>query len=669
MCIEHTPPISEISEKLLYIGKVIAKFNLDPKRYITAFLQNQHKQIVLHHRLWGAQIGWRSTLEVLHTIKGLVCKTTEGKSRWSAYILSEAQEILAAEGGSHGQFPAGTYYNSSKITPQFFYEEAKSDRVARLVREDMPFLYNLIKNKINQNQMVPKVKFGGSDSGSDVDEPSQAATRAEPTPDIEESSNDEIHSSKRRYPQAQDAKDEIYDRTDRPHVISATICAMVSFATNRRDNALQIQNSVVLLACGVTERVNTFLNYIGLSSSRRTAHRALRALGIINERKIIRIMSDKKSPLAPIICMDNIDFKESVHKKSVEKTSQMIHGTWGYLHVVDQELLEKFNLDDFSIDKYNQSILESETMPLKPSTFLPTQSTSCHFRAVIKSQITRVLLKYIAEPKDTMVELRKDPPEIDPIAVKKPNITMLKLMVASDNSAEGMGEVFESIMRQTGLTPTEFFSRLRVFEGDLGTCMNLESLRKQRKPSGHLETSLASCFTLLGASHILWNVAQAIYLMHYGNPQDSNNLGAWQTLSSLGVPAKKPTTKKDFSLMITNLTKSHEASILYCLLTVMGYSHALLPDKKVTLPSQKLEDVVDECYTRFFLPAAFDALDDDSDDSDASEDSQSSTGNSSHDSSNSGSSEDSQKPAPPPVLALKNLLLRLRDFASIVECD
>ncbi|POW16050.1 hypothetical protein PSTT_01571 [Puccinia striiformis] len=356
MCIEHTPPISEISEKLLYIGKVIAKFNLDPKRYITAFLQNQHKQIVLHHRLWGAQIGWRSTLEVLHTIKGL------------------AQEILAAEGGSHGQFPAGTYYNSSKITPQFFYEEAKSDRVARSVREDMPFLYNLIKNKINQNQMVPKVKFGGSDSGSDVDEPSQAATSAEPTPDIGESSNDEILPSERRYPQAQDAKDEIYDRTDRPHVISATICAMVSFATNRRDNALQIQNSVVLLACGVTERVNTFLNYIGLSSSRRTAHRALQALGIINKRKIIRIMSDKKSPLAPIICMDNIDFEESVHEKSVEKTSQMFHGTWGYLHVVDRELLEKFNPDNFSIDKYNQSILESETMPLKPSTFLqPSQ--------------------------------------------------------------------------------------------------------------------------------------------------------------------------------------------------------------------------------------------------------------------------------------------------------
>ncbi|KNE86518.1 hypothetical protein PSTG_20120 [Puccinia striiformis f. sp. tritici PST-78] len=121
-------------------------------------------------------------------------------------------------------------------------------------------------------------------------------------------------------------------------------------------------------------------------------------------------------------------------------------------------------------------------------------------------------------------------------------------------------------MNQTGLTPAEFFSPLRVFEGDLGTCMNLESLRNQRKPSGHIENSLSSIFTLLGASHILWNVAQAVYLLHYGNYLDSNDLGAWHTLHALGVPAEKPTTKKDFTLMLTNLTKSHEASILYCLL-------------------------------------------------------------------------------------------------------
>ncbi|POW16051.1 hypothetical protein PSTT_01570 [Puccinia striiformis] len=194
--------------------------------------------------------------------------------------------------------------------------------------------------------------------------------------------------------------------------------------------------------------------------------------------------------------------------------------------------------------------------------------------------------------------------------------------------------------------------------------MNLESLRKQRKPSGHLETSLASCFTLLGASHILWNVAQAIYLMHYSNPQDSNNLGAWQTLSSLGVPAENLQQRRT----LADDHKPHKIprGLDFILpLTLMGYSHALLPDKKVTLPSQKLKDVVDECYTRFFSPAAFDALDDDSDDSDASEDSQSSTGK-------TPATLDPQKTLrnqPPRVLALKNLLLRLRDFASIVECD
>ncbi|KAH9452618.1 hypothetical protein Pst134EB_016574 [Puccinia striiformis f. sp. tritici] len=439
---------------------------------------------------------------------------------------------------------------------------------------------------------------------------------------------------------------------------------MVAFGTNCRDNALQIQNAVVLLACGVMERVNTFLNYIGLSLSRQTAHQAIRALGKLAEKKILRIMSDDTAVLAPITCIDNINFEESVHDKSVKKTSQMFHGTWGYLHVVDWQLLKQFNPSNFSLEKYHQSILDSATMPLKPSFFLPTQETSYQFQAVIKSQITQVLLKYITKANDTMVELHQDPPSIDPIAVKKPNITMVKLMVASDNSAQGMGEVFEGIIQQTGLTATKFYSKLRVFKGDLRTCMNLKSLRMQQKPSGHIENSLSSIFTLLGASHILWNVAQAVYLMHHGNYSDSNDLGAWQTLSALGLSSERPTTRKDFSLMMTHLTKCHEASILYCLLTAMGYPKALLPKERVSMPSQKLKDIVDKCYSQFFLPEAFDALDDEESNSldEGSEAIDDSDGG-------SGSSEHSEKANDSPVPRLKNLILRLQDFASIVECD
>ncbi|KAI7933447.1 hypothetical protein MJO28_017650 [Puccinia striiformis f. sp. tritici] len=673
MCIKNTPHISDLSEKLLYIGKVISTFDLKPKRYITAFLQSSHKQIVMNRRLWGADIGWRSTLEVLNSIKYLVCKTKAGQSRWKNYILSEAQEILTAEGGAHGQFLGGNYYNSSKITPGFFNDKPKSDRVAKLVNEDMPFLYNLLKSKLQRNQTAEKVNFGDSDSGDESDGPTRKsappipvreATPMDPSATDDILNDDNTNNSIKKTPQAKEWEGEIYDRADRSHVISATICAMVVFGTNRRDNALQIQNAVVLLACGVTERVNTFLNYIGLSSSRRTAHRAIQALGKLAEKKILRIMLDDTAVLAPIICIDNIDFEESVHDKSVEKTSQMFHGTWGYLHVVDWQLLKQFDPSDFSLEKYHQSILDSATMPLKPSFFLPTQKTSYHFEAVIKSQITQVLLKYIATASDTMVELHQNPPSIDPIAVKKPNITMLKLMVASDNSAQGMGEVFEGIIRQTGLTATEFYSKLRVFEGDLGTCMNLESLRMQQKPSGHIENSLSSIFTLLGASHILWNVAQAVYLMHYGNYSDSNDLGAWQTLSALGLSAERPTTKKDFSLMMTHLTKCHEASILYCLLTVMGYPKALLPKDRVSMPSQKLKEIVNDCYSQFFSPEAFDALDDEESDS-------SDKGSDAIDDSDcgSGSSEHSEKAKDSPVPGLKNLLLRLRDFALIVECD
>ncbi|POW02961.1 hypothetical protein PSTT_11420 [Puccinia striiformis] len=468
-------------------------------------------------------------------------------------------------------FPGGNYYNSSKITPGFFDDKPKSDRVAKLVNEDMPFLYNLLKSKLQRNQTAEKVNFGDSDSGDESDGPTRKsappipvreATPMDPSATDDILNDDNTNGSIKKTPQAEEWEGEIYDRADRSH----------------------IQNAVVLLACGVTERVNMFLNYIGLSSSRRTAHRAIQALGKLAEKKILRIMLDDTAVLAPIICIDNIDFEESVHD------------------------------NDFSLEKYHQSILDSATMPLKPSFFLPTQKTSYHFKPSQESDNTR------------------------------------------------NGEVFEGIIRQTGLTATEFYSKLRVFKGDLGTCMNLESLRMQQKPSGHIENSLSSIFTLLGASHILWNVAQAVYLMHYGNYSDSNDLGAWQTLSALGLSAERPTTKKDFSLMMTHLTKCHEASILYCLLTVMGYPKALLPKDRVSMPSQKLKEIVNDCYSQFFSPEAFDALDDEESDS-------SDKGSDAIDDSDcgSGSSEHSEKAKDSPVPGLKNLLLRLRDFALIVE--
>jgi hypothetical protein len=416
--------------------------------------------------------------------------------------------------------------------------------MTKLVTEDMPFLYNLVLHKMQHHRpssLQAAATTGPTQGTADTafrDHADSSDTNSESDTDTAPSkSNRQTPLEKRTALEEIDDCEDHFDRANRAQVLASTICSMVAFGANRQDNALQIQNSVVFLACGVTERVNTYLNYIGLASSRRTAHRAISSLGRISESKVIRQMASRKSPMAPIICLDNLDFEESVHEKSVEKTTQMFHGTWGYLHIPDKELIDKFDPEDFSLERYQKAIQDSDDMKVQPSWFLPDNDSSWHFREVLKSQITKVLLDYIATPADKKHNLPKFPPPIDPIAVKKPDISMFKLMIASDNSTDGVGDVLEGFLRQTKLTAEQFYTRLQVLEGDLATCMNVESLRAQRKPSGHVQDNLAGFFSLLGASHILWNFAQAIFLLHFGNPSDSLDLGAWHTLSSLGIPS------------------------------------------------------------------------------------------------------------------------------------
>lgn len=66
---------------------------------------------------------------------------------------------------------------------------------------------------------------------------------------------------------------------------------MISFASNRRINALQLQNSLAFVACGVSERVNDYLHFLGLTSSRETALRAMDSLGKATEKMIKRKMA------------------------------------------------------------------------------------------------------------------------------------------------------------------------------------------------------------------------------------------------------------------------------------------------------------------------------------------------------------------------------------------
>jgi hypothetical protein len=144
-------------------------------------------------------------------------------------------------------------------------------------------------------------------------------------------------------------------------------------------------------------------------------------------------------------------------------------------------------------------------------------------------------------------------------------------MITSENSALGIGDVCTGILQQSNIKPHNFFNRLQIINGDLATCSNISSLQSQQIPGLNEQDSLSNLLPLLGGSHTLWNIGLAIFKLHFGNARDSRDCGAWRWLSALGIPHSKALDKKDFTLMISNMEKIHEATILHCIMYVVTF--------------------------------------------------------------------------------------------------
>jgi hypothetical protein len=171
-----------------------------------------------------------------------------------------------------------------------------------------------------------------------------------------------------------------------------------------------------------------------------------------------------------MICFDNLDFQQKVHMKSVGHSSIMFHGTWGYIHSPPPSILSQIDTSELTIEALKGSLHAASKLDIMPESFAPSRESTDHFEQTLKSQITQVVLKNIAESSEAKYSFQRHPPPVRPLSPETPSITMLKLMVASDNSAQGVGEVFTGIIQQTGLTPEEFHLRLQIIEGDLGSC-------------------------------------------------------------------------------------------------------------------------------------------------------------------------------------------------------
>ena len=204
------------------------------------------------------------------------------------------------------------------------------------------------------------------------------------------------------------------------------------------------------------------------------------------------------------------------------------------------------------------------SLQIEPYMFMPTQESEQSYQCVWKSQIATVLYNYVAIPNDLQDTIPRQPPPVEQISRLAPHIHMLKLMDASENSAEGIGQVLESIARQAGMSMEEVFSKLVFMNGDLATCRNFTSLQSLRRPSQYAHHHLQGVWFQLGASHTLWNIATAIFKRHFGNPKSLLDTGAWRVLNALGIPPEKAfPQKKDYTLMLRYMEQVHEATILY----------------------------------------------------------------------------------------------------------
>ncbi|KAA1099875.1 hypothetical protein PGT21_023486 [Puccinia graminis f. sp. tritici] len=573
------------NEKLVSICHQLQDLGMTPKQFITLFLQSQNQEIAYRRRYWGTVTGWPSTLEMIEALKTISTRTTDGISRWQSFIQREAVDILISQSPPSGYYPSGSYISSQDIQPTYLQPEAVHQREKSLSEEHMPFLFNILKQTLDASIPQPVSDDYDQDEMADPDL----------DPDEEEIFRMEGLNSR----EAQ--------VVTRPQKIASTVCAMVSFARNRRHNGLQIFNSIRFVAAGVTERMNDYLHLLGLTSSRRTALRALKVLSEHAAGNLRRVMAvDNGLLYGPTICIDNLDMEQRVHAHSVGHRSMTFHGTWGYVHTPNSGLMESLDQSKLSLESYYQALARIPDLELHPRMLLPTREEDDHFEAVLKSQIAQVMYQYVAKPSDPDTATPRSPPAIDKISCSPPNINVLKLMEASDNSAEGLGQVIDSIIKQTGLDPEEFCSRLQILDGDLGTAQNFNSIRAMRTPSEYCEHHLKSICFQLGASHTLWNLAQAILTSHFGNPSQTNDLGTWHYLHALGIPSEKAIPKKDFTLMLNNIEKTHEASIFYCLRVIMGNENESITDdqSQPTIPTSRWNEIIQECYVRFLSPQA-----------------------------------------------------------------
>lgn len=215
-----------------------------------------------------------------------------------------------------------------------------------------------------------------------------------------------------------------------------------------------MQNSIAFIACGVSERVNDHLHFLGLTTARQMGLKAMDTLGKASQ-KLIKHRMKQSFNLRPFMTLDNIDIQARVHNTRIEASTKLFHGSYGYIHFLPPHLIEEIDPEEAKVDSLLKCIDKSQEEPFEPNSLLPTQEEKLHWKHVLKAQLSRALLDYELEKDSVEYKICQSalptvPPPVDPIEWHDPDLMMLKMMSASDSSAGGVADMIEQCQLQTG---------------------------------------------------------------------------------------------------------------------------------------------------------------------------------------------------------------------------
>ncbi|POW06198.1 hypothetical protein PSTT_09092 [Puccinia striiformis] len=334
--------------KLASIYDSMKQLGYTPKKFIKAFLENTDKKYTGHRPYWGSERGWESTLAVLDAIKKVATK------------------IVISQKPPSGAYPRGAYHSSTTITEELFTQECKDERDTDLVEDHMPFLFRLVCNKLNAR---PVKKVPSADPSQDDVLPAEE----DPNSDTKEVPEDLFDEADPRFcAECQSTCD--HGRRVRmaeqwtPACQRTHIPRLWSFGSSKpifqlhRDFFLS-QNS---------------------SSSVKTSRPSIKRKGCDKDFSI------NLGDTGPLPVHDNLDFEQKVHDKSLGKENQMFHGTWGYVHHPNSEMLASIPATNLTMESYRKQWPLSHLS--KFFEFLPSRDEEDSWELVLKAQIADVLL-------------------------------------------------------------------------------------------------------------------------------------------------------------------------------------------------------------------------------------------------------------------------------------